>query len=247
MSARGLERALARLAEPEAILAPARAGGGFGVYRKGDLRCRPCARVDAAQVQALSAEGVLAPLPERNAFVLTPAGRARVRRQDAEPTEAFLAQHRAIGSRAVIDADGDVVRVRGYDAGAPLRRLAALRDSDGRPWLAPEEIAAAERLRQDWDRGQAGLVRGSDWTSAPKSNAARSSNAQEAVLAARCDASRRVADALAQLAPPLRRVVEHVCLQEEGLDALERSEKWPARSGKIALKLGLAQLASMRV
>jgi hypothetical protein len=39
-------------------------------------------------------------------------------------------------------------------------------------------------------------------------------------------------------------VVERVCLCEEGLDALERSEGWPARSGKIALKLGLAQLAA---
>jgi Domain of unknown function (DUF6456) len=33
-------------------------------------------------------------------------------------------------------------------------------------------------------------------------------------------------------------------LHEEGLEALERSEGWPARSGKIALKLGLAQLAA---
>jgi hypothetical protein len=46
------------------------------------------------------------------------------------------------------------------------------------------------------------------------------------------------------LAVPLRRVVERVCLREEGLEALERGEGWPARSGKIALKLALAQLAA---
>ena len=45
------------------------------------------------------------------------------------------------------------------------------------------------------------------------------------------------------LAAPLRRVVERVCLHEEGLEALERAQGWPARSGKLALKLGLAQLA----
>jgi hypothetical protein len=49
--------------------------------------------------------------------------------------------------------------------------------------------------------------------------------------------------ALSRLAPGLRRVVEHVCLREHGLEALERAESWPARSGKIALKLALAQLA----
>jgi hypothetical protein len=32
-------------------------------------------------------------------------------------------------------------------------------------------------------------------------------------------------------------------LREEGLEALERAETWPVRSGKIALKLALAQLA----
>src|SRR5262249_5911771 len=92
--------------------------------------------------------------------------------------------------------------------------------------------------------GQVGLVRGSDWTSGPKSGAARSANGQEAVLAAHCDAQRRVNDMLDTLAQPLRRVVERVCLQETGLEAIERGENWPARSGKIALKLGLAQLAA---
>ena len=62
-------------------------------------------------------------------------------------------------------------------------------------------------------------------------------------MAARCDARRRTAEALDALAPPLRRVVERVCLNEDGLETLERAHGWPARSGKVALKLGLAQLA----
>ena len=67
----------------------------------------------------------------------------------------------------------------------------------------------------------------------------------DGVLAARCDARRRVSDALAKLAGPLRSVVERVVLREEGLEALERAEAWPTRSGKIALKLALAQLAEV--
>lgn len=62
-------------------------------------------------------------------------------------------------------------------------------------------------------------------------------------LAARCAAGRRMNDALDALAPELRRVVERVVCYEQGQEALERAERWPARSGKIALKFGLAQLA----
>ena len=63
-------------------------------------------------------------------------------------------------------------------------------------------------------------------------------------MARRCDAGERMARALAKLALPLHRVVERVCLHDDGLEALERAEGWPNRSGKLALKFGLAQLAA---
>jgi hypothetical protein len=89
------------------------------------------------------------------------------------------------------------------------------------------------------------LIGGSDWSAPPRGASARGpGHAREAMLAAHCDARQRASDALNALAAPLRRVVERVCLQEEGLERLERQEGWPARSGKIALKLGLAQLAA---
>ncbi|HVY85059.1 MAG TPA: DUF6456 domain-containing protein [Caulobacterales bacterium] len=245
MSVRGIGRALARLAAPEAVLAGNRDGVGFGVYLGGDRRRRPVARLSAAEVKALSADGVLAPLPEKGAFVLSEAGRARLRRQEAPEAEGFIAQHAPMIERVVVDADGDVRRARAVVAGAGLKRLAMLRDARGAPWLNPAELAAATRLREDWERGQIGLVRGSDWSAPPRGGSARGpGNAQEMAVGATCDARRRVEQALALLAPPLRRVVERICLAEEGLEALERAEGWPARSGKIALKLGLAQLAA---
>jgi hypothetical protein len=39
-------------------------------------------------------------------------------------------------------------------------------------------------------------------------------------------------------------LVERACLEDEGLEAIERSFGWPQRSAKLALKLALAQLAS---
>ncbi len=244
---RNAVRALARLNGPEAVLAPEKDGAGFGVFSKGDRRRRPLAKLSAQEVKTLLSAGVLAALDEKNAFVLTEAGRARARREAAAPPESYLAQHRPIETRNAIDEAGALIQVRGHDAHAGLKRLSALRGADGRPWLAAEEQAAAQRLRADWEAGQIGLVRGADWSAPPRSQNTRGpGSAAENAMAAGCDARARVERSLGALAPALRRVVERVCLQEEGLEALERSEGWPARSGKIALKLGLAQLAAMR-
>lgn len=243
MSARLVARALARLASPDAVLARERDGAGFGVFPQGDRRRRTLARISADEVRVLESEGAIARESE-DCFVLTGAGAARVRRRASNPEEAYAAQHRPIVARQIVDRDGGLRVARGHEANACLRRLAGLTDAGGAAWLSGAELAAAAQLRSDWEAGEAGLVRGSDWTAPPNSSAARGAgNAIERLAGARCDARRRVEEGLASLAPPLRRVVEAVCLQERGLEALERSEGWPARSGKLALKLGLAQLA----
>jgi len=244
VSARGTERALERLAAPLAVLARDRVGGKvYGVYPNGDRRRRPVAKLSEADVRALSADGAIIAAGD-DVFVLSEAGKARVRRDTAVASEAFVAQHRAVTERNVVDDDGRVRRVRGFDPAPVLKRISALRDARGAPWLDSVELHAAGRLRADWDAAQAGLVRGSDWNAPPRSGLARGpGNAQEAALARRCDAGRHINAALDALAPQLRRVVERVVLHEEGLETIERAEHWPARSGKIALKLGLAQLA----
>lgn len=240
MSERLIARALERLATPNALLMPL-SDGRHGVMIGGDRRRRPLARLDAESVRTLEASGALA--PAANGFVLSDAGRARVRREAAQHGEAFFAQHAPIVDRSVVDSEGDLRSARGFDSGAPLRRLAALRDARGAAWLSDAELAAAAALRGAWDAAQVGLVRGSDWRAPPKGSAPRG-NGQDAAMAARCDARRNLEDKLRSLAPPLRRVIERVCLHEEGLEALERAEGWPHRSGKLALKLGLAQLAA---
>jgi hypothetical protein len=242
MSARSVERALARLAAPQAVMARDRNGEGFGVFPNADRRRRPLVRVSALEARTLEAEGAIRRAGD-DEFVLSEAGRARVRREGSAPAEQFAAQHRAIVDRSVIDAEG-ARNVRGYERAPALRRLAALKDGAGKPWLEPGELAAAAKVLADWEMAERGLVRGSDWAAPPMGSSPRAANGAEAALAQRCDARRRVADALATLAPSLRRVVERVCLYEEGLEALERAEAWPARSGKLALKLALSQLAA---
>jgi hypothetical protein len=63
-------------------------------------------------------------------------------------------------------------------------------------------------------------------------------------MAAGADARQRVERVLTALALPLRKIVERSCLLEQGLEDIEHAERWPARSAKIALKCGLAQLAA---
>ena len=242
-----LARALARLAGPQACLARQRGGGDFAVYPGGDLRRRPSARLSARTVRELEADGALTHVRSKDVYILSDAGRAWLARENARPQERYQAQHGEIVDRVVMDGDGDARVARGVEANGVIKRLSALRDGQGALWLSPSELLAAQRLRADWEAGQAGLYRGADWSAPPRSGAARSGgNGFEAALAAGCDARARVNAALNSLAAPLRRVVERVCLLEDGLEAIERREGWPARSGKIALKLGLAQLAKPR-
>jgi hypothetical protein len=227
------------------VLAPLAAGSGYGVFAKGDRRRRPLARLGPADVRELVAEGAIAPHASAPGLVLTQAGLARARRGAATAEEAFTAQHRPVVTRTVVDAEGAARAVRGLAPSSVVRRLAGLRDAAGAPWLTDAELRAAAQVRADWQASQVGLVRGSDWSAPPLGSTARgASSAQERALANRCDARLRLAQALDALAPPLRRVVERVCIHEDGIEALERAEGWPARSGKLALKLGLAQLAA---
>jgi hypothetical protein len=190
MSERLLERALAQLAKPGATLAPGR-DGAFGVYPRGDRRRRPSAKLSAAAVRALEAEGAIAPRAD-GALMLSVAGEARVRRDRARADEAFLAQHKEVLDRVAIDSDGDIQTVRGTDPDPLIRRLAGLRGVSGRRWLEAGELAAASQLRRDWAVAQIGMVRGSDWQAAPIGAGPRgASNAQEMAMARRCDARRR--------------------------------------------------------
>jgi hypothetical protein len=215
------------------------------VYASGDRRRRPSARVNQADVRRWQGEGIITALDDKGVFTITPAGLARTRRAAAAPAEAFTAQHRPIIERALIEPDGAARSVRGHDPDAGLRKLTALRGADGAPWLSDEEVRAAQRLRHDWERGHAGLVRGIDFAAPPLSKTPRGGGAgQEAAMAAGCDARARVEAALGALAAPLRRVVERVCLQEEALEAFERREHWPPSSGKVTLKLALAQIVA---
>jgi DNA-binding MarR family transcriptional regulator len=158
----------------------------------------------------------------------------------AESPSPFLTQHQIQGERIVANANGDEV-LRVNLAESPLGSLARKRDKDGKPFLSLELVAAGERLREDFERGQMGPRLGQDWdrflTSGVRSDF-RPGGGGGGSEAARI----RVSEALRALGPGLGDVVLRVCCFLEGLEAAEKRMGWSARSGKIVLRIALQRL-----
>ncbi len=146
-----------------------------------------------------------------SSYRITSAGRAALRRLLTEDElraggvrEAqfiFAAQHRDMAERETETPDGRR-RIRYNAAESPVSALGRKLDRDGKPYLEPELVRIAERLREDfelaqmgprvaqnWDRFLTGSDRGSFGASGPA----------EGPAAARD----RVADALRDLGPGL--------------------------------------------
>lgn len=175
-------------------------------------------------------------------LVVTDAGRARAKRALADADEGFLAQHKPL-DEAVVEVDGVRQAVRIDAAESPLAWLHRRRDRAGRPYVDAAAFAAGERLRADLTIAQILPRITANWTasvsrdrrSAPEQGAAMA----DAVVAAR----QRVKRALAAVGPDFAGLLVDVCGFLKGLEQVEGERQWPARSGKLILKLALARLA----
>jgi len=187
-----------------------------------------------------------------SAYVITEAGRAALRRLRAgdrahgepvpglaEAQAPFAGQHRDWGSREA--AGGETLRCNLLES--PVTALARRRGKDGRPFLAPDLVAAGERLREDFELAQMGprvtqnwerfLVAGSSGTATGPGR-----GESDGARAAR----ERLQAALAELGPGLGDIALRCCCYLEGLETAERRMGWSARSGKIVLRIALQRL-----
>ncbi len=245
-------RILRRLNEPGACLAVARDMEKAVVVREGaDGHSTRTAVVDRAIARAMALKDWIAcARPGRiSRYRITAAGRAALKRllaeQEAERGFAeapmpFADQHGDREEAARIEARRRKAR---FNLGeSPIGILARRRDRDGKPFLSREQIAAAERLREDfelaqmdprvaqnWERFLAPTERGS---ARPEPGGTGSSAARD-----------RVNAALADLGPGLGDVAIRVCCFLEGLETAEKRMGWSARSGKIVLRIALERLA----
>ena len=179
----------------------------------------------------------------RRRIEITDAGRAYLRRGVAETAqEGFLAQHLTL-ARGVVEGSAGPVSVTLDAEESPLAWLSRRKDADGRPFLDAAAVAAGERLRLDLTiagmlpsvtaRWEIGVDRGGGLTGTDPAAAT------DAMVAAR----QRATHALKDLGEDFAGLLIDVCGFLKLLEAVERERRWPARSGKVVVRLALWRLA----
>lgn len=184
-------------------------------------------------------------------YAITQTGRAALKRLlaeaegeapgMAEAASPFAAQHRDMADREIARPEGPGERMRVNVAESPVAMLARRKDGDGKPFLSADLIAAAERLREDFELAQMGPRVGQNWDRFLTGNDRGQfggSGPAEGPRAARD----RVAAALRDLGPGLGDVALRCCCFLEGLESTERRMGWSARSGKVVLRIALIRL-----
>lgn len=109
--------------------------------------------------------------------------------------------------------------------------------------LSDRQFDGGEKLRSDWERANLSPSVTMSWNLTPFSGNQRSApdhlNQTEAQLAAK----QRFDDAIFCLGKDLSDIAWRVICGGEGVPVAEKSLGWPARSGKIVLKIALDRLA----
>ncbi|WP_067221930.1 DUF6456 domain-containing protein [Stappia indica] len=206
----------------------------------------PTFAVDPAQLRAAFAAG-LVERGGKGRLVLSQAGRARLRRM-ASGEEDFAAQHRETGTRriAIAGAADEIVTVN--HAESPLAWLRRRRGRTGEPILDDGQFAAGERLRADHTHGAiVPGMRGMAWSALGSGGGSSSGRDPRGGLVELTDttlaARARLERAMREVGPELAGVLIDVCCELKGLEQVERERRWPPRSAKVVLLLGLTRLA----
>jgi len=227
-----IARARSLLARPGAWLGP-EPEGGYGVRQGPDRRARVQLRLDETGFRALVEQPGLHPRA---------GGGWTLRRALADVPAPPPGRPGVIpGERPVMDQDGRMTLKPANLGESPIAWLARRKDAAGRPWLAPTEMMAGERLRLDAERALKGPSLTMRWDALPRAGAgpaARSEPTDGALAAAR-----RVEAALTACGPRLRPIAEAVCVRGSSLQLAEQALSLRRRQGKTLLRQALQALA----
>jgi lambda repressor-like predicted transcriptional regulator len=236
-------RVLRRLSETGAFLAIAPDMEKAAVMRSfPDGRVMRMAVVDRSIAQAFALKDWIAckKTGRVTSYEITATGRAELRmrletRGLQEASAKFSDQ-----STALDRADMGAKRPRYNLAESPVAVLGRRRDKDGKPYLEPDWVRAAERLREDFELSQMGPRVAQNWDRFLTCEDRSHFQSESGVMGG--DARARVAAALLDLGPGLGDVVLRVCCYLEGVELTEQRLGWAARSGKVVLRIALQRL-----
>ncbi|HWQ87960.1 DUF6456 domain-containing protein [Brevundimonas sp.] len=212
------------------------APGGYGLRVGRDRRARILLTVD---------EAVFRQLAEKPGLRIRAGGGwvARAAPSAVPPTPAAGRPGLIEGVRAVMEGDGAMIMRRANLGHSAIAWLARHRDPDGRSWLEPAEIAAADRLAREAEAALRGPSLTMRWDALPRSGAGGDAPGRAGPGVSALAAARRVETALAACGPA-RSMVEAVCIRASALQAAEQDLGLGRRRGKTLLKTGLAALAA---
>jgi hypothetical protein len=155
--------------------------------------------------------------------------------------DRYRAQHLALGSRAIETATGRIA-VTVDEAESPLAWLARRKGRTGAPLISGSQLAAGERLRADFTRANLMPRTTSNWSAAVASGRRGAGGGAAVVTDIVVAARQRVHQALDAVGPEFSGLLLDVCCFLKGLEDVERERRWPSRSAKVVLQLGLDSL-----
>lgn len=123
-----------------------------------------------------------------------------------------------------------------------LARLASGRD--GASFLAPHHLAAAERFERLVQRAQLSPRVTMSYSPANVGGRGRSGNGVETASDGAADARLKLSRLASTLPADCWGVLFDVCGLGKGLQLVETERRWPRRSAKLVLRIGLEQLAT---
>ncbi len=155
---------------------------------------------------------------------------------------AYRAQHQAGRRQSIEGEEGEIISSLINYAESPIGRLYVKKDKNGNRLISKRQMQAAELLRQDYEysHGQPQLT--ARYDSVPISGAAKGSATQELMIDFSQDCHRRYQQAITFVGKGLSDVLIRVCCHLDGVVMVEKALNWPARSGKLVLKLALDRL-----
>lgn len=240
---RALRRLLEALSEAGACAAPSDLEDDAIVVlapRNGVTVVR--ARLPAGVGEAALSQGLVAREGADRRLRIAEAGCAYLRRAASAGESAldpFRAQHGVFQKRPPEKGARPTLV---NDAESPLAWLARRKGPDGKPFLAPAQFEAGERFRRDVEQAKILQRVTANWEASIAASR-RGADAGVAVTEVAMDARKRLTRAYDAVGPDLAGLLTDVCGYLKGLEIVESERGWPARSGKVVLKIALDRLA----